>query len=297
MQLTVVIASIESSRSIVRCLDSLMHSCSSIDAEFIVADASHDDSAALARRVPGPVQVLSLAPGTVAPMLWAAGLKRAGGRVVAFTTGQCMASPTWARSLLDAIDAGAAGAGGPLVLTRGSGPLAWAVFYLRYARFMPHTLGSGPTTGEIAGDNAAYQRSALDRHAKTFDRGFWEVDFHQRLRADGGTLVAVAAAVMEFTGSLPFGTMFRHRWVHGCAFGGSRAASGDRAVWQIALAAPVVPFVLAARAGVRAAGGAAPWRFLLSLPWFLTLASAWAAGEAWGALNADRLRHPEAPSC
>jgi hypothetical protein len=183
------------------------------------------------------------------------------------------------------------------VLADGTGPVDWAVFYLRYARFMPHTLGSGRISGEIAGDNAAYSRSSLDRHSSTFDRGFWEVDFHRLVRADGGWLAAVPAAVVEFSRSLPFWTIFHHRYVHGCSFGGGRVSDGTRAAWQVVLAAPLVPFLLAARAVPRAAGGPGVWRFLVSLPWFLMLAAAWAAGEAWGALQADPYRHPEVPPC
>jgi hypothetical protein len=297
MQLSVVIASIESSRSIESCLSRLAEACAGLRAEFIVVDASRDDSAARAKRLPGPIHVLSLPPGTVAPKLWAAGYRRASGQAVAFTTGQCLPYAGWGAALLEALNAGAAGAGGPLILATDTGPIAWSVFYLRYAGSMPHTLGTGRIREHIAGDNAAYARSVLDRHAATFDRGFWEVDFHHLLRADGGWLVAVPAAVVEFTRSLPFWTIFRHRFVHGCAFGASRVADHSRAPWQIVLPAPVVPFILAARAGMKAAGGPKPWRFVLALPWFLLLASAWAAGEAWGALTGDPFRHPDIPSC
>lgn len=297
MDLTVVVASIESSPSIVQCLRHLTRSCGSIRTEIIVADASRDDSAALARTVPGPIQVISLATGTVAPILWAAGYQRASGRVVAFTTAQCLVSPAWAGALMEAIDAGASGAGGPLVLAQDAPVGAWAVFYLRYSAFLPHILGTGRLSGEIAGDNAAYSRTALDRHSATFDRGFWEVDFHRLLRADGGWIAGVGPAIARFSRSLPFTTIFRHRFVHGRLFGASRVSEGHRKVWQMVGAAPLVPFVLAARAGARAMRGPAPWRFVLSLPWFLVLASAWAAGEAWGAMNAGAFRHPEVPPC
>ncbi|MEO6221794.1 MAG: hypothetical protein ABIP90_00990 [Vicinamibacterales bacterium] len=162
---------------------------------------------------------------------------------------------------------------------------------------MPHTLGSGRTAGEIAGDNAAYLRAALDRHSTTFDRGFWEVDFHRQLRADGGWLAAIPAAAVEFSRSFPFATIFRHRFVHGCFFGAGRVKSGVREARRILLAAPLVPFILAGRAAIRAAGGPSSWRFVVALPWFLVLATAWAAGEAWGSLHANARPLPEHPPC
>ena len=110
------------------------------------------------------------------------------------------------------------------------------VYYLRYARFMPHALGSGPTTGEIAGDNAAYARTALDAHSTTFDRGFWEVDFHRRIRAEGGWLAAVPSAIVEFSRSFPLSTILRHRFVHGRRLAPSESAAAHvrcgRSFWR-----------------------------------------------------------------
>ncbi|MEO6221793.1 MAG: glycosyltransferase [Vicinamibacterales bacterium] len=116
MDLTVVIASIESARSITQCLNHMTLACAGLRAEIIVADASHDDTQARVNALMGSSILIACPPGTVAPQLWAAGFRRASGRVVAFTTGHCLVSPAWATSLLKAIGDGAAGAGGPLVL-------------------------------------------------------------------------------------------------------------------------------------------------------------------------------------
>lgn len=283
MDVTVVVASIESARSIDQCLAHLRQSCTGLDAEFIVVDASRDDTADRAHAA--GAMVIRCRPGTLAPQLWAAGYRRARGRVIAFTTGHCVVSPIWAGALIEAIDRGATGAGGPLIIGDDTGPLDWAIFYLRYAGAMPHTLGSGRTDGEIAGDNAAYASASLDRHAATFDSGFWEVDFHRLVRADGGWLAAVPQAEIAFSRSFPFTTIVRHRFAHGRHCGAGRVRGGSRAAWQVVLAAPLVPAVLAVRAGARASAGALAWRFVVSLPWFLLLASAWAAGEACGALR------------
>lgn len=288
MDLSVVVASIDSARSIEECLRHLERSCAGLRAEFIVADASRDDTAARIMALGRTVRLIRFNPNTLAPQLWAEGYRCSTGRIVAFTTGHCLVSPEWAAALRDALDAGATGAGGPLVVGAGTSVLDWAVFYLRYSAAMPHTLGAGRVSGEIAGDNAAYRRDALDRHAATFHHGFWEVDFHRALRADGGWLAAVPRAVIEFGRSFPLSTIVHHRFAHGRHFGAGRVSGGARAAWQIVLAAPLVPFVLAYRAGSRALGGGpARWRFIVALPWFLALATAWAAGEAWGALRAD----------
>lgn len=287
MDLSVVIASIDSARSIDQCLRHLERSCAGLHAELIVADASRDGTAARVAALDGSARLIRCAPDTLAPQLWAAGYRQSVGRIVAFTTGHCLVSPGWASALTEALDQGATGAGGPLVIGEGTGPLDWAVFYLRYGGVMPHTLGSGRVTGEIAGDNAAYRREALDRHAATFAGGFWEIDFHRLVRRDGGWLAAVPDAVIAFSRSFPALTIFRHRFAHGRHFGAGCVSQGTRTMWQMVLAAPLVPFVLAGRTAVRAARGPAPWRFIAALPWFLPLACAWASGEAWGALRTE----------
>jgi hypothetical protein len=292
MELSVVIACTDAGRSITECVRRLKTACAGVAAELLVVDASADDTAAQAAAFEG-VRVVQLPYGTLTPHLWAEGYRRASGRVIAFTTGHCLAAPTWTTAMLDALEDGAAGAGGPLVLARSAGALDAAVYYLRYSAFTPRTLGAGRLAGEIAGDNAAYARDGLDRHADSLADGFWELDFHRLLRADGGWLAGVPAAGMEFGRSFPAGTIVRHRFAHGMHFGAGRVKGGRRTAWQMVLSAPLVPAVLAIRTGRRVvydAGSAG--QFVRALPWLLVLASAWAAGEAWGALHGAPMDDP-----
>ncbi len=283
--ISVVVACVEAGRTIERCLAALDVALAGLDAEVIVVDASRDGTAARAERWRGtvPTQVIRRGPGTIVPMLWADGLAASRGRAVAFSTGHCLVTPGWAHALLDTLRDGAVGAGGPLALDDDTSPTDWAVYFLRYSAFLPFT---GPVrwdVREIAGDNAAYRRDALDRHASSFAEGFWEVDFHRRVRAEGGRLAMVPEAVVRFGRSFPFATIASHRFTHGRQFGAERSAAGTGALVRVAAAAPVVPLVLlgriARRIGRREAG-----RYVQSLPALLALASAWAAGEACGAL-------------
>lgn len=284
VELSVVIASIDAARTMTDCLRRFAKTCAGLRAELIVVDASGDDSAALVDAA-GGATLVRCAPGTLAPVLWAEGYRRATGRVVAFTTGHCLPVEGWATAMLEAIDAGASGAGGPLAIAPGTRPLDWAVFYLRYSAFMAGTLGDGRIAGEIAGDNAAYARATLDRHAATFANGFWEVDFHRTMRTDGGWLAAVPSASVQFGPSFPLRTIVRHRFAHGRQFGAGRARGG-RAAWTLVLSAPLVPAILTMRAARRVwQGGGSRQRFVAAWPWFLVLAAAWAAGEAWGAVR------------
>lgn len=283
MDLTVVVASLEARHTIAACLDRLETACAGLAHEILVIDASADRTLDAVRGRGGATQMFELPVGTLAPALWSAGIARARGRVVALTTGHCLVTPTWASALVAAIDGGAAAAGGPFRVAQGTGPTDWAVFYLRYSAFLPAVMGAGRIDGELAGDNAAYRHADLMRHPDVYAHGFWELDMHRVIRAEGGWLAAVPEAVCEFGRSFPFLVVARHRFAHGQHSGASRAGQRIRPAWQIVAGAPLVPVVLAVRAAGRVTRDGGSWRFWAALPWFLTLASCWAAGEAVGA--------------
>jgi hypothetical protein len=283
--LTVVVASIEAERSIERCLSSIEAACNGLRAEIIVVDASRDSTAQLVAAGWPALEVIRYPPGTLVPALWAAGFRASRSGPVVFTIGHVVVPSSWARALLEGLR-DADGVGGPLLLADASGPVDWAVFYLRYTAFLPRQLTEGLVNGEIAGDNAAYRRQALER--ESLSDGFWEVEFHRSLRRGGGRLAARSGAAVQFTYSAPFRSIARHRFDHGRHFGAKRVAHGASRL-RVAAAAPVVPFVLALRAARRVLperGYRA--RFVAALPIFVVLASAWAAGEAVGALSAGR---------
>jgi len=288
--LSVVVGSIDSSRTIARALSALSAATAGIDAEVLVVDASTDGTGNRVRTEDSTVRLRELASGTLMPILWSTGYSMARGRVVAFTTGHCVVSESWARALLAGIDGGASGVSGALVPSSESGVVDHALFYLRYSAFLGAGERGEEGAPEIPGDNAAYSSDALARHAASFGGGFWEVDFHRRLRVEntGARLVFVQGARAEFGPSAPFMSLARQRFAHGCHSGAWRASTGARSLPQIVLAAPLVPLVLVGRIARRVLSQPAHRsRFLIALPVTLALAVAWAAGEAWGAL-ADR---------
>jgi hypothetical protein len=137
-------------------------------------------------------------------------------------------------------------------------------------------------------DNAAYRRDTLERHSASFADGFWEVDFHRRLRREnGGTrLEFIPGADAQFGPSSSFAPLARQRFAHGRHWGAWRVEQGVRSAWQVVVAAPLVPLVLGARIARRVLRRPSHRvRFVLSLPVVLALAAAWAAGEAVGALS------------
>lgn len=297
-RVTVVVASVESGATLGACVASVVASLEALgepSGQILVLDASRDGGADLIRRDFPHVRVETFPPGTLVPALWARGIALADAPYVALTTGHCVVSPTWAGALLRALGDEAAGAGGPLVLRPGTGPVDWAVYLLRYSAFLPDRTprrgerGPGPEppvrpTREIPADNALYRAEDLRRHADTFRGGFWEVPFHRELRAEGRGLVWVPESEVGFGPSWPLGTIVAHRYAHGRDFGRWRVVEAGQSRLRVTAAAPLVPLVLALRTLRRV--GRRPGlvvRFVVALPFFLVLAAGWALGEAVGA--------------
>lgn len=283
--LSVVVASVESALSLKTVLAALAEVGREVALEVVVADASRDGSAEIAEAWGGAHTVLRHPPGTLVPALWADGIRHTRGRYVALSTGHCVVPRGWATALVEALADGAGGAGAGLVLRPEARAVDRAVFFLRYGGFLAQTQGSRRRVEDIPGDNAAYHGDALRDFVERHPAGFWELEYHAELAAAGSELVAVPAAAVGFGRAFPFGTILRHRFVHGRHFGATRASAGGRARLRVLLPAPLVPFVLLARnaRGAFAVPGYGR-AFLTALPPFLALSCTWAAGEAFGAL-------------
>lgn len=261
--------------------------CRGIPVELIVAAAGTPPlAAALEATFPG-ARIEHRPAGTLTPVLWGAGLSLARSRRVAFTTDQVRVAPTWARTLLSALNSGAVGAGGPIELEPGADAATAAAYFVRFSAFSPSAWPSPARARDIPGDNAAYDREALLRHPDLLASGFWEVEFHRRFEGEGRVLQMEPGARANLVGPVPFGPGLTKRYRHARVFGAARVVlHGERRLRLLPLSL-LVPFVLIVRmasrvlpvAGKRAA-------FLKALPRLALLNVAWAAGEATGALRA-----------
>lgn len=289
LDVSVVVGSVEAERSIGACLDSVVEACSDRTSEILVIDASRDRTAELAESM-GTATVVRRPPGTLIPALWGEGIRRTKGRWVALTTGHCRVPPGWADALIDALLEGAAGAGAALVPNAGIGATDLAVFHLRYGAFLALSQGEKRRVPDLPGDNAAYDGDDLRRFLDVRpDHGFWEIEYHEKLRERGGYLIAVPEATAAFGPAFPFLTIMQHRFEHGRHHGRWRLQAEGQPRWRILLPAPLVPLVLLGRAARRSLGHREHRRsFLTGAVPFLALSAAWAAGEVAGAAESGR---------
>jgi hypothetical protein len=260
------------------CLRSLEAQVGS-DVEVIVVDDGPTGSC------PGWVRHRSR-PGGLVPELWATGLTEARGDVIVLTSAGVVPDPAWLGSARAALDAGPAAVGGAVEPGPGLGLVDWAIYFCRYAPYMLPI--PDPSALEVAGDNAAYRADVLKRYRSLWEHGFWEPFVHRAMASDGHRLAVRPELVVRQSPGQRASPVARQRFRHGRAYGQLRSAGRPRpAVLAAALTAPVVPALMAARAGRHV------WskrrhvgKLALAFPLVVWFYTCWAAGELVGRLTA-----------
>jgi hypothetical protein len=282
--ISVVIGVHQAAEALSGCLAALHPQTAAADAEIIVAQSGAGDGAGnadLARRYP-QVRWLHSPAGTLVPQLWKQGLDAARGPLVALTIAQCRPSPTWLQQIAASLSGGAAAVGGPLTGPEGGSSVDWALYFARYSAWMP--AGKTAPVHDVAGDNAAYRRAALEGCEAAMRDGFWEVLVHQQLVAQRRTILWEPAMLVEFHASGKLRNLARTRYEHGRHYASTR--QGNRLATRAlrALTAPALPLVLLARIHGRIRARQPAWlrHFWRSLPALSVLVAAWSLGELSG---------------
>ncbi len=118
------------------------------------------------------------------PELSARGLEIASCRLVAFTTSEMAPSCDWLDQLEMAIhESGAGGVGGSIAPSDQLKTFNRAVYLHRFALYQAHRPGFQKL--EPPGDNAIYDRLALENVGAIGRQGFWEVEIHRELESAG----------------------------------------------------------------------------------------------------------------
>ncbi len=243
------------------------------------------------------LHLLEKDPHALVPDLWRAGLEASNAPLVAFSTAGMRPEPGWLQSLTSAlVRSGAAAVGGPIAPERALSSGDRAVYLHRYARYWPPVRAGSDM--EPPGENAIYVRQHLQDLEPLTGSGFWEVEIHRALRANGRSVAFEPSAVVRFMGGVRFGRLLTSRGRHARRFGAFRSAGqGVAARGRSVLRTPLVPAVLVCRAMRAVPQKREPWsRWGAALPGLGALALTWAGGELWGTVFGDRGRASERES-
>ena len=280
--ISVVVASWRDTSGLAACLAALAEQADS-ETDVVVV-SSFELPADLVTRHPGYRFIV--ATDLLTPQLWARGMEAATGRIVAITTGHFTPALDWlARIRAVHVRLRPAGVGGLIDGPRDGGPIAWATYFLRYSSTFCHDRER--EVSDIPGDNASYDRAALDAHRDSMRAGFWEPDFHRLVRAEGGKLYIDPTIRVAQRGSFTFRAFCRQRLQHGRHFGSTRVFDKPLPIRLFrVLTVPLVPAVLLAKVTGRVLKSRRDLaRFVTCLPALAGFILAWAAGEAWGYIS------------
>ncbi len=286
--LVVVVAVQDARETVEECLGAI---CGQLlpGERVVVVDASEDGSADLVRREFPDVLVHGRTAGTLVPQLWRDGIAATQEAIVVLTTAHCVPEEGWLAALRAGFgDEGVVAVGGPIEPGPSLGVVGWAIYFQRYSAFMP-PLTEG-VVGDVAGDNAAYRRAALEATATLMATGFWEPVIHREFRRSGWRLVLDPGAVVRYRQSHEVLGFCAQRYRHARYFAALRAGGQPMARRLVrAVAAPLVPPLLLWRIAARVRGNGRYGRELArALPFLLPFLACWAAGEASGYLAGAR---------
>ena len=129
------------------------------------------------------------------PALRFRGVKRSTGDIVAILEDHGTVEPTWARALLEAHRDASVGAIGGAVENGRDGLVNWAAFFTEYTPYMSPVVEG--EHADLPGNNIAYKRPHLLRHANELRDGRWESWINAKLRADGVKIASTNSAVVR----------------------------------------------------------------------------------------------------
>lgn len=244
------------------------------DEVLVVAGPGVDPSATGA--LPGHVRVIRSERDSF-PRLARLGLEASRGELVAFTESHCSAESGWADRMRQSFEAGCAVVGGGVAAAPGLEIRNRALYAVDYG---PFAAAGARDAHVLPGVNIAFRRSALAGIDTVPSPEFWKSFASWEVERRGGRLRFDPAPRVTYHRRLPFGEITSRRWHHGRCFGAMRAGTMPlRARAVYALAAPAIPFLLAARTFrtvLRYAGAA---EAMLLLPAVFWIHLVWVAGE------------------
>lgn len=277
--LSVIVAAVDGRDEVLETLRALRVQDASAQLEvLLVANAGHAGLDA-ARVVPG-VTCVSSDVRRLVPELWGLGVGASHGAVVALLTTACVPGPQWVQQLRRLHEGDAVAVGGPLEQRTPAAVGDWALYFARYAAFLPPA--DAREDAEVPGDNGAWKREAL---ASDLDdivrRGFWEFEVNARLRARGARLLMRDELLVWHTHSFGIGAFCRQRWEHGRLHGRARAMAGASAAWACAAPLAWVSMLLrVSRRALRQPRHRA--QFIAAVPVIALFYACWVGGEAAG---------------
>ena len=246
-KLSVVVASVNGWSMLGPTLRSIDASPERSAIEVIVVEAAGCETLREVREHRPAVEVIEVDPAVerTIPGLRYLGVVRARGDLVAILEDHVEVDPGWASALIEAHE-GPWGAVGGVVENGRDGLVNWAAFFCEYAPYMgPVSEGE---SADLPGNNIAYKRPHLLRHAGELERGRWESWINDKLRRDGVPIASTNRAVVRHIKPFRLGHFLGQRFHFARSFAGMRRVDQSVAKrWVYGIGSVALPAILTLR--------------------------------------------------
>ncbi len=251
--------------------------------EVIVVEAAGGATRRALRDHEPAVEVIEVDEKLTIPALRHLGVRRSRGELVAILEDHGEVAPDWAGALLEA-HRGPWGAVGGVVENGRDGLVNWAAFFCEYTPYMgPVAEGE---SADLPGNNIAYKRPHLLRHAHELEEGRWESWINDKIRLDGVPIASTNKAVVRHIKPFRLGHFLVQRFHFARSYAGMRRVDQSplkRLIYGVgSLALPGMLLLRVSRTAL--AKGRHLGRFAASVPLIALFYTVGAAGESIGYL-------------
>ena len=217
--------------------------------------------------------------------------------VVALLEDTSWPDPDWCAAVRSAFtDIKTAGAGGPVRIAANLPSRCQALGWSEYGAFAPHhllrqrpndTKPDTPTVvSRVPGNNMAFRRSELIEALREEDIGLFEGPVCSKIIASGRRIVLQPRMLVTYSACDQYNAALCTRLHHGRIYAGMQVRGQTQSSRLVRVAkAALLPIVLTVRTMVKMAGSGRLMTRLQVLFWLTLMQSAWALGEAIGALT------------
>jgi Glycosyl transferase family 2 len=165
------------------------------------------------------VEVIAVDVKRTIPALRHLGVIRTKGDLIAILEDHGEVATDWASALLEAHQ-GPWGAVGGVVENGREGLVNWAAFFCEYTPYMGPVL-EGEST-DLPGNNIAYKRPHLLRHAHELEQGRWESWINDKIRLDGVPIASTNRAIVRHIKPFRLGHFLVQRFHFARSYAGMR---------------------------------------------------------------------------
>ncbi|MFC1658839.1 glycosyltransferase [Candidatus Omnitrophota bacterium] len=283
--LSIIIASRNSSRTIKSCLESLANQEGKNSLEIIVVDSSTDSTARLIAENFPQVKLYTFQERMFAGDARNFGILKAKAEIIAFLDADCVAALDWTEQILKAHQLPEPAIGGAVAVANPESYVGWASYFCEFSRWMPQT--KAQRMDDICGASMTYKREVFKEYG-FFLKGTYcsDTELHWRLKKGGKRLLFTPSVLVFHTNIENAGGFLKHEFLHGKYFALVRSRyqgfSLSRRLLYVILAPVIALKILLDRMLLNISNRVYFAHFLKSLPLLTLGLICWSLGEAAG---------------